>query len=346
MQHVKDWHCLDSCNVCKAYNDGDSVDDLLRHVQDHLVCQLCPNTFPDDRQLHRHIEKRHVYGPYRTDEGHSWVQCPFAGCHCVKAGKLWHHVYREHSFVRCSACPNTEVELSEAAKHLEEHTSLTCPECDGFFIPAALEQHLVEDHAWMQCPYCVRAAVDDNDFQEHLGSHQLRDCSVCSEKQPWDQMKQHLTRAHCWLLRSFCSEAVQEADIFDHMQEAHRQCPKCDHRGNLADHLERSHAGTKCPTCGDLLPGDDLGRHMDAKHPRTKCALCPWDGLLSKFPEHIRGHASGGHAGKEADGRRAATQQATGGHAGRTKKTPRVLDREKCNRCRDAKVKVGDYGFT
>ncbi len=73
MQHVKDWHCLDSCDVCKASDDRGSVDDLLRHIQDHVGCNLCLEIFPGDEQLHRHIEECHVYSSYRTDEEHSWI---------------------------------------------------------------------------------------------------------------------------------------------------------------------------------------------------------------------------------------------------------------------------------
>ncbi len=41
-------------------------------------------------------------------------------------GKLWHHVYSKHGFIRCSACRDTEAKLSEATKHLEEHALHIC----------------------------------------------------------------------------------------------------------------------------------------------------------------------------------------------------------------------------
>jgi len=242
MKHIVEHHSLPGCKGCKDYKSGDDIDGFVRHIQSHPSCLLCPNK-----------------------------TCPTGG--------LWRYLSEEHAILRCPACPKTESELSKAAEHMKEHVWRLCPECEEEegeeeerpFTHAALELHLVLEHGWTLCPYCASAMVDEEHLKEHLAEHQLRDCSLCGQEQPSDQMKQHMTRDHGWRLCSFCDEPIQEASIFEHIRESHEQCSKCEFRGNLASHLEHSHAGAKYTICQKMFPGADLKDHMGTEHPSLRC---------------------------------------------------------------------------
>ena len=192
-------------------------------------------------------------------------------------------------------------------------------------------------------------------LQEHIKEdHRLVNCSECQHQHLEEEIDIHLSEVHGWMKCSWCKKAFTEEELRKHITESHplqEWCDACSYRDTITGlkiHRIQKHTWQQCLYCENIEPPENFQRHID-KHQLVVCRECD----ISFLPKKKRAHLQGKHQYVQCPFCDSFDSQDNMSvhilrHIDQSRLSSPALTsdkrkhyREKCDFCRQRKIKIG-----